>query len=60
MMGRAALIAHAKQEQEPFYAQKLASAAFYGQTVLMPSLGLVHAVRAGAAGHLQAETFTQL
>jgi len=58
MMGRSALIAQAKLAEEPFYAQKLASAAFYGQSVLLPSLGLVHAVRAGMQGAEQAERFT--
>jgi hypothetical protein len=58
MMARSALIAQAKTAVEPFYAQKLASAVFYGQSVLLPSLGLVHAVRAGAAGYAQAESFT--
>jgi hypothetical protein len=58
MMARSALIAQTKTAVEPFYAQKLASAVFYGQSVLLPSLGLVHAVRAGVQGVEQAERFT--
>jgi alkylation response protein AidB-like acyl-CoA dehydrogenase len=60
MMGRAALIALPKQHQEPFYAQKLASACFYASHVLAPALGLAEAVHASATGLDEAQRFTQV
>ncbi|MGA1252392.1 MAG: acyl-CoA dehydrogenase, partial [Burkholderiaceae bacterium] len=59
MMARAALIALPKQHQEPFYAEKLASACFYASHVLAPSLGLADAVHASATGLDEAQRFTQ-
>lgn len=59
MMARAALIALPKQHQEPFYAEKLASACFYASHVLAPALGLADAVHASATGLDEAQRFTQ-
>ncbi|MEN9765309.1 MAG: hypothetical protein RL397_1264 [Pseudomonadota bacterium] len=59
MMGRAALIALPKQQQEPFYAQKLASACFYASHLLAPALGLAESVLASATGLDEAQRFTQ-
>jgi alkylation response protein AidB-like acyl-CoA dehydrogenase len=59
MMGRAAFIAHNKKGQAPFYGRKLQSAIFYSQQVLLPQLGLAHAVKAGQQAYDQACAFTQ-
>lgn len=59
MMGRAALIAHNKKDQAPFYERKLQSAIFYSQQVLLPQLGLAHSVKAGQQAYDQACAFTQ-
>lgn len=58
MMGRAALIAEGKKASEPFYAQKVASACFYGSHVLAPAAGMVHTVTAGVSSLAEAEAFT--
>ena len=60
MMGRAALVAYNKKDQAPFYERKLESASFYCQQVLLPQLGLVHAVKAGQKAYDQACAFTQV
>jgi alkylation response protein AidB-like acyl-CoA dehydrogenase len=59
MMGRAALVAYAKQSNETFYGRKLKSASFYCQQVLLPQLGLAHAVKAGQQAYDQVCDFTQ-
>jgi alkylation response protein AidB-like acyl-CoA dehydrogenase len=59
MMGRAALVAYAKQSDETFYDRKLKSASFYCQQVLLPQLGLAHAVKAGQQAYDQVCDFTQ-
>ncbi len=66
MMGRAALqsihqVQNPSQSQstpEPFYATKLAAAGFYASHVLLPSLGLLAAVKAGSEALEQAAAFT--
>ncbi len=58
MMGRAALVSCQKVDVEPFYNSKLAAAGFYASHVLLPSLGLLAAVRAGQQALDQAEAFT--
>jgi 3-(methylthio)propanoyl-CoA dehydrogenase len=60
MMGRSALVAYNKKDQAPFYERKLESASFYCQQVLLPQLGLVHAVKAGQKAYDQACAFTQV
>ena len=59
MMGRTALIAHARQSEGTFYDRKLKSASFYCQQVLLPQLGLAHAVKAGQQAYDQVCDFTQ-
>jgi alkylation response protein AidB-like acyl-CoA dehydrogenase len=66
VMGRAALqsiqhLQHSPPIQsatEPFYATKLAAAGFYASHVLLPSQGLLAAVKAGNEALEQAATFT--
>ncbi len=59
MMGRAALIAYNKKDQVSFYERKIQAAIFYTQQVLLPQLGLAHAVKAGQQAYDQACAFTQ-
>ncbi len=60
MMGRAALVAYEKKDHAPFYEHKLQAALFYSQQVLLPQLGLAHAVKAGQQAYDQACAFTQV
>lgn len=60
MMGRAALVAYEKKDRAPFYERKLQAALFYSQQVLLPQLGLSHAVKAGQQAYDQACAFTQV
>jgi alkylation response protein AidB-like acyl-CoA dehydrogenase len=62
MMGRAALVSDKnllnQNNQAPFYKSKMAAAGYYASHVLLPSLGLVFAVRAGAQALAESRAFT--
>jgi hypothetical protein len=68
MMGRAALQSiyqvqnpcRSRSTPDPFYATKLAAAGFYASHVLLPSLGLLAAVKAGSEALEQAAEVTSL
>jgi alkylation response protein AidB-like acyl-CoA dehydrogenase len=62
MMGRAALVSDKnlrnQNNQAPFYKSKMAATGYYASHVLLPSLGLVSAVTAGAQALEEARAFT--